>query len=45
MIDAFAQREYPNLKGEMLERQASFDLDETDRVPGLLLIWQYIELS
>ncbi|KOY15083.1 DUF4153 domain-containing protein [Paenibacillus xylanivorans] len=30
LLREFAQREYPNLKGEMLERQANFDLEETD---------------
>ncbi|WP_315795507.1 DUF4173 domain-containing protein [Paenibacillus sp. BIC5C1] len=30
LLREFAQREYPNLKGEMLERQANFDLEETE---------------
>ncbi|MFE6073597.1 DUF4153 domain-containing protein [Paenibacillus sp. NPDC057886] len=30
LLREFAQREYSNLKGEMLERQANFDLGEAD---------------
>lgn len=30
ILREFAQREYPDLKGEMLEHQANFDLEETD---------------
>ncbi|MFC9708345.1 DUF4153 domain-containing protein [Paenibacillus sp. NPDC056933] len=30
LLREFAQREYPNLKGEMLDRQANFDLGEAE---------------